>query len=517
MRLPPALLLIPTGVYLVTEVAFASYLVEFLGSAPSKAEVLALEWWGRALTGVALALLLIPTILKRLPPIPVLSLLVSGGLLVGSVALAQVAIDRLVTALTEATTAEERRLALIVQAGVQRIHAQEDGQPALHVNEGYLPVVLRESVPGRFILAGLPFLLGQAEGIERRLVDVLTQAAEERSRREIGPPEALFNQTYRPLMEQAIIRRYNGYVEAVNAARRGMQGRIRQADEDWQAYLSSLQANGLNHAVVPEVPRLRSAVSRRLRQQNPNFPPDWVPRQREDFDQVYADQVRSRFRTALGQLRLAAPAPELEDPERLVSPRDFVALPAVRETWRKEVAERVADQDFRDRLSAMGPQYLTTALAFLRFTEAVYGPAVEAKLAVERGRLQGAVAAYGRGGQYAAEAYDAAKLMIVVPLALGFSTLGALTHAGKALGLSLLALGLGWGRAIAIVMMAALVVLSAGQWAPRSAIVARPEVAAMQAGLSAYQRLMMRTAIAVQQVLYPSGLTIRRALGRDPT
>jgi hypothetical protein len=186
MRIAPAVMLAATVAYLLTEVAFASYLVEFLGVAPSKDEILALERWGRTLTGVALALILIPFVIPALPVIgqaPWLAPAVgTAGVLALSIAVAQVGIDRLVQSLTDQTPAAERRMALIVNAGIGRIHAREDGQPALLVNQAFLPDALRDTVPGRFLLASLPFLLARAEAIDQRLVAVLTQAVDQRIR-----------------------------------------------------------------------------------------------------------------------------------------------------------------------------------------------------------------------------------------------------------------------------------------------------------------------------------------------
>jgi hypothetical protein len=63
--------------------------------------------------------------------------------------------------------------ALIVNAGIARIHAQEHDQPALLVNRAFLPDALRDTVAGRFLLAKLPFLLARAEAIDQRLAAVL--------------------------------------------------------------------------------------------------------------------------------------------------------------------------------------------------------------------------------------------------------------------------------------------------------------------------------------------------------
>lgn len=520
MRISPALMLGATLAYLLTEVAFASYLVEFLGAAPSKDEILALERWGRTLTGMALALVLIPLVLPVLPvagPAPWLTPAVgTAGVLALSIAVAQVGIDRLVQSLTDQTSAAERRMALIVNAGIGRIHAREDGQPALLVNQAFLPDALRDTVAGRFLLAGLPFLLARAEAIDQRLVAVLTEAVDRRIREEAGRPEALFNRTYVPLMEKAVIARYDGYVKAANEARRAMRDRIRQSDEDWQVYLRYLSLKGWNHVDVPNVPRQRSEASKQIRGQISFAPEGWVPRQREDFDDLYAGEIRTKYLSAVRSLDLVGPAVALENFDQTITPAQFVALLAVQATWQRDVAQQAGDAEFRERLAALGPQVGGSASVFPRFRAAVYEPVISAKVARETARLQSAVAAYGHGGAYAADAYDATKVMIIIPLALGFSTLGALTHAAKSLWLLSRVLGLPARTGVGLVGGFLVIVATASFWTRPGPVMNRPEVAAMFRGLSTWHAYGLRTAMVAQLVLYPSGLALRHAVGLAP-
>ncbi len=243
-RVPLILLALTVG-YLAIEVAFTSYLIEFLGSAPSQDEIHRVERVGRTLTGLALALFIFPLILGRLRRLPRWGTAgVIAAVTLGSIGLAQLAIEQLVVRTTERTSAEERRVALIATAGVNRIHAQDDGAPVLLVNDSFLPDVLRGTIEGRVILAALPFLLANTQAVERRLVDVLTKAAEERIRIGYGTPEKIFNQAYVPLVGEYVGGLYDAYVTAANQARTAMRDRIERSDASGMAMCGAWRRTG---------------------------------------------------------------------------------------------------------------------------------------------------------------------------------------------------------------------------------------------------------------------------------
>jgi hypothetical protein len=520
LTLAPRLLLVLTVIYLTVEVAFTSYLIEVLGSAPSSDEVHWVESVGRTLTGVALALVLVPLALPRLARfVPEgrwwAVALIGAGLGAACIVVARQGIERLVTVLTDRTSAEARRNALVVNAGVARIHALEDGKPTLLVNDVFLPDSLRESIEGRVVLAALPFLLANTGEIEERLTPALEQAARERIAAEYGNPARLFNQSYVPLMRDYARALYDGYAEAANQARKAKRDQLRQADEAWDSYVRSVSRYRLTPAEVADTPRYRERASKDLRKQIPSAPVGWVPRQREDFDALFGEEIGKAYRQAIQQLgftpgRFRA----IEDYAQSVMPAAFFAHPHTRELWGVKVSEKVSDAPLADRLGTFGPRLGGTAV-FAAFERELYGPLIGERIEEEVGRLKAEIAAYAGGGRLGEDAYAAMKVIVVVPIAILFSMLGAAGHTLKGLYLAGRSLGLparAMGMTVLVTAAGAIVAASA---ATPGLTEARPEVKRMMGDLERrVSPALIRFVVVGQTAIYPMGRTVRQMFSK---
>ncbi len=475
-----------------------------------------MERVGRTLTGLALALFIVPLTLGRLKGLPRWGAAgVIAAVTLGSIGLAQLAIEQLVIRTTERTSGEERRVALIAMAGVNRIHAQDDGAPVLLVNDSFLPDALRGTIEGRVILAALPFLLANTQAAERRLVEVLTKAAEERIRVGYGTAEKIFNQAYVPLVGEYVGGLYDAYVTAANQARTAMRDRIERSDREWDGYVRRLAQNRLTPDQVAATPRLRTRVSQEIRKSIPFAPEGWVPQQKEDLDRLFEDEIRKEYRAGIDRIGLSRSAmPALDDFDRTVTPEAFVDHPHVRELFAQKVKTEVTDEPLAAALTRFGPRVGATAVVFPGFRTQVYEPVIQDQLDQERARLNSAVAAYGQGGRFAGDAYDAMKVVVVIPIAILFSMVGAVSHSLKAVFLVGRSLGLSRRGALAPTAAAAAVILMLGVWTRPSPALARPEVQALQRGVeAAFPAALVRLTLNLQTRIYPIGLVLRRAVG----
>lgn len=510
-------LLAATLAYLVTEVAFTSYLVEFLGTAPTKDEILQVEQVGRTLTGVALALVLVPLLAGRAGPSRVRQGLAAAAVTVAAVGLAHLAIDALVQGLTARTTPAERRAAVLVTTGVDRIHALREGVPALPVEGLHLPGALRASVEGRVALAALPFLLAHADSIETRLEEVLARLAEEDVRAALPGAEALYNRLMVPLTRDYLAGLYGAYGRAANQARTARHASIRQADEAWVRYLRMIAPFRVPPDVVAGNDRYRRLASRELRKSVPQAPEGWVPVRREDFDELFGRDIQSAYRDAIDRTGLSRAAfPALDDYGRDVTPETFLAHPHVRSLWAERVKRELDHASLRTRVLAFGPAIGASAEVFPRFEREVHSPVVHAELDASLARLRASAAAFAMDGAHGRDGYDAMKVLVVIPVALVFSMAGALTHTLKvawhALRLTPLPTPL---SLLAVAGLAGLLV--AGGFVPRDqAALRRTEVAALLHGLERVTSGPIATlagfTMNVQARLYPIGRALRAPL-----
>jgi hypothetical protein len=142
---------------------------------------------------------------------------------------------------------------------------------------------------------------------------------------------------------------------------------------------------------------------------------------------------------------------------------------------------------------------------------------IQAELKRERARLNSEVAAYGQGGLFAGDAYDAMKVVVVIPIAILFSMLGALGHGLKAVFLIARSIGLPRGWSLAPVAAAAIGVIAVSLLTRDSPAMARPEVQAMRRGFEqAFPAAILRLTVNIQSKIYPIGLSLRQAVGYAP-
>jgi len=495
--------------YLLSELAFTSKLIDFLGDRPTNEQIADIEYVGRTLTGVAVALWLLPLFMGWLERTGVRFLPVWLGLValicVGVVAISTFGVRRLVERgvvyLTDKTDAAQRRRALLSQAAIRHMKGEH---PLLLMNHQRLADELRKSLEGKVVLAGLPFLLANVTNIEEQLVDVLERVLSGDIRERMGSEERLYNETFVRLMQEVMAPLYEGYARVSNEYAKAKHGVTAQADAEWENYVSELRRRNLSPYAVAINARLRRSVSDQLRPRVPGAPPNWVPEKPDDFDSVLGDAIDKKHREGMAQLGLPSSFPQS------LSFREFLAQPEVLARWREKAEAAISDRAVSAAVVDFGPREGSSDIIFPAFAADVYGKILADHMQTERARLRSSIADYVGQSELAGDAYQAMKVVVIIPIAIFLSILGAIGHLGKVSWLAARAGGLPrlGAACIAAGLVGVPVALAARLQPP---VGERPEIRRMLAELSAKRPpkslsdAILKTTINLQAYAYPVG------------
>lgn len=445
-----------TLLYLALEFSFSAALLDVIGGTPDDGQVQAIEHWGRLLSGFALALVAWPWLLERArrrywgSGTRLLALgLVSLAAMIGTWRFQAWLDDTLVAN----SSAAERQVALnlgLLQRGLaERLVVLADFEVA--------PEVFGEP-EGKAFLGLFPLLafsndqvgdrmLPQREAIVRAVVAKRSGGAVEHFNR--------FVDSQRQMREDynvGYVTAYNRYVEAIN----GIEARQREA---WDEYVGKLRRRGWVRGRAIDVPgRYWARVRREVRDGGVPVSSRWAPYDRAGFHAALARRIEGQASAALRDgLREAYPGIGDVPPGS-----SFAALAArddVQAIWRGKLGypEPGLGKDERYRLPATLPADTGRALA--EFERTVYEPVIGlmASQALEPYLTQLDALADGQPQEELGR--SAYRRMIVPPLALAFSLLGALVHVLKS-GLYLLQVLGGVAFRNGAVKSAALLVLS---------------------------------------------------------
>ncbi len=344
-----SLVIILTLIYLICELAFNSRLLDMVGSLSTPDDIHSMERYGRALTAIAAALLVLQLVLagnarlkKRgiaFPPLYVASMVFSLCLLTGVVTWQTV--ERVIEHQVAQSTGEFRQKSLLAQLYQQSLidgHQTLEGIPQ---DEDGGQQQTWTSPSGKAFLAMLPLLMSSVS----RYHDLLESEAAQNLRDSISVQEG------GPL----------NYYKAWLAARADIY-------KDYLDYHTVAQKNVRYHGVM---------IPAQL---------DW-----ETFFMLEVVQDRLRERLALPVQSRVRPEYPKED-------------------------------------------------ALKQFALELHAPHLDYAVQQQLPHLQAALASYGAGGANEKQGENAARAVIVPPIALMFSLLGALTHLAKLLYLLLLPL-----------------------------------------------------------------------------
>jgi hypothetical protein len=416
-----------TVAYLLLEFSFSARLLDVIGGMPTDEQVKAIEHWGRLLSGFALALVLWPSLLSIAARhgwsarVKAVSLAVVTAVTMVAVFQAEGWLDRY---LVDRSSAEQRQVAMnvgLLQRGLAErmvVLHQFDVNPAIF-----------EAPEGKAFLGLFPLLAFSQDDINQRLLPqrpaIVRAVIEHRG----GYAADYYNRFQTSLhalqndYNAHYVPGYNRYVDAIN-------GIAERQDKAWADYVGRLR----QHRWVGQriaVPRAYwSRVRSDVRRSSVPVPSDWAPDDRTGFYRAVDEQVR---RQADSQFRhgVKAAFPTAGDIAPGTRFEAIASRDSVQKSWAKKLGYPASTVGHPYQLPISLPTDAKAALA--QYREQVYEPVIA--LLVERTlepyNVQ--LAELADGQPQAELGRSAYRRMIVPPLALGFSMLGALVHVFKSL------------------------------------------------------------------------------------
>ncbi len=415
-----------TLTYLICELAFNSRLLDLVGSVSTADEVHNMERYGRTLTAIAAALLALQFSLmglvrlkkkgvwltaKASTALVLLICLITGTVTWHAV---EWVIERQVTK----STGEFRQMSLLAQLYQ---HALIEGQQTLEgipLDSGGGQAQTWTSPSGKAFLATLPVLLSSSD----RYRKLLERDAEQNLRDNISAQEGGVRGYYE-LWLQARGEVHNQFVAYYNDEMDISETvRLEQA-RAWQRYERSLEAKRLKTWNVPR--RYYATVRKQVRGQGVPVTNDWSPSDRTGFNAAVAKAARQKY---LAQRTVVYKGVTL--PKRL--------------DWGVFFRLEVIQKELREKLllpanTLVREEYpLNDKLK--QFALELHTPHLNEAVKQQLPELRAAVSSYSAGGSNEKLGEDAARAVIVPPIALIFSLVGALTHLAKLLYLVLVPL-----------------------------------------------------------------------------
>lgn len=496
---------IVTGAYLLVECGFNSRLLDVVGGMPGKHAVEAIEVRGRLISGVAVALVLWPFLLRRGARRGWHPLRTAAALLAISVpviALTYHAERELVDAIVERSSPEQRYLAV-------NLLTVQNALVVGGVELANLPLTREQlaAPDGKTFLAVFPLLAYSTRNLEEKIREQKAHMLRSVTDRAYGGLDKNYNR-YLASREE-LIRRYNedylGGCNEYNAALSGIGARQQHA---WRDYTARLARRDLSPERVP--PAYWRRVRDDVRANGVPVPKGWDPGDRGAFD----DAIERKMRTSAMEEFHAAVARHFEG-KRLapnLDKRGFFSHPLVQDDWRRKL--QYADTGVRL------PIDLPSDREAPRFFErAVYEKVLDWHVQDKLKKHSAPVATFADGGRHQELGMDGMRAMVVPPVALAFSIMGALVHLIK---LALFVVQLAFGRGFtyglakcAFVTGSSLALLGVFHFVPTSQIPHQPlydyfeRRGAMLGGEGAptlVGRAMVfyaRSVIQVQPVAYP--------------
>ena len=416
-----------TVAYLLLEFSFSARLLDVIGGTPSDAQVKAIEHWGRLLSGFALALVLWPSLLSLAVrrgwsmQVKVIALLVVTMLAMVAVFQAESWLDRY---LVDRSSAEQRQIAMnvgLLQRGLAErmvVLHQFDVDPEIF-----------GSPEGKAFLGLFPLLAFSQDDIDQRLLPqraaIVRAVIEHRG----GYASDYYNQFQASLLalkrdyNERYVAGYNRYVDAIN-------GIAERQDKAWTNYVGRLrQRHWVDQRIaVPQA--YWSRVRHDVRRGGIPVALDWVPDDRAGFYRAVDQQVR---READSQFRRGVQAafPGVGDIAPGTRFEAIASRPGVQKSWAEKLGYPMPTTAHPYQLPTSLPADTVAALA--EYRRQVYEPVMALLVAQALAPYNVQLTELANGQAQAELGRGAYRRMIVPPLALAFSLLGALVHVFKSL------------------------------------------------------------------------------------
>ncbi len=414
------LMLLLTAAYLVVELAFNARLLDVVGSLEGGEAVEGIEKYGRLISGTAVALLVLGKILgnaakKGKGPVGYFFSLFTIALFCGTAMVAvYVGQKKLVDTLVQNSSDENRRRAAVLVPMGKLIKTGVVGVPGLELTEADY-----ETAAGKTFLATFPLQTMSHPSLFQSLegnVQAIFQAFSEQERK--------YGDGFYGAYKESIVALKKQYDGPYSTASRQYQNALgpelmRHQNQAWRDYERKLQGQRRNLRPDNVPPAYWRQVRNDVRGMDVPVGDNWAPSDRTGFNAAIATRVRNEalrtFRDkSMQELKLSTPL----DP--VLEFDDFLRHAAIQGKWKASL-----------RLEPKIP--LRAGLESGPFQTEIYLPAVANDTATLMRKNYAPAAQYGPRGGYRKTGEDSYRALIVPPIALVFSLMGAMTHIFKVL------------------------------------------------------------------------------------
>ena len=396
-----------TALYLCVELAFNARLLDVVGGGASESQIHSIEIYGRTLSGIAVALIVLQSLLYlrnrgdrgRPDPFTIILVCATVGWAV------YLSLDKLTDYLVESSSPSFRHASVNIVL-VQR--ALVDGRVKIDGFTFAEGKSISSRPEGKAFLALIPLMATSVDHLEERIREAKLDLIKNQVDTQLGGPAAYYSKYVGAVQEAA--NQWKRYSAAGNSGGSNMDISARQ-DKAWNDYLNELSKSGWTQYTVPD--RYRSRVLRKVQAKIP-VPFDWDLSDEEVFRAAVKRRAERGARKAGEGVSVGGKIIPLG-----LGWEAFFSLPAVQAELRKklQLPSRVVLQ----------PAYRSGD----DFERTVFDPLVLEKARQLLVAYDAPAATYAIGGKHEQLGKEMARAAIVPPVALFFSLVGAFGHLGK--------------------------------------------------------------------------------------
>lgn len=505
-RKPPYLIALVgiTLVYLLLECAFNARLLDVAGGQADSHDIKEVEFWGRIISGLAVALALCGTFvlpwlhrrkagwkeyigMSTLIALPVIFCVSHAEKL-------------LIDTLVQHSTPHERRVATLASVASHQLRKGEVELQGIDIS----PETLASPEGKTFVALFSPFVAHLPNGdaiILRNLDTLVRQSVTQR----MGASDQLFSGAFGSSLKSwgEVYEKYAS--EVVIPYRKKLRAIPDEAEKAWQDYVNELKQHKTTPSKIPQWQHYKARDS--VQRKGIPVPYDWKPSDKATFIQVFQkeakEQLTVQVRTAIikGNPRMAQlPLENFDDFET------FLLHPVVQQQW-------------REALQAPESAILKNGMNPRDFERQTYTPWYEHLVAQQKKALLADSSDFDSGGKHETLGKEAMRGLIVPPLALLFSLLGIIVHVCKT-GFYSLRLLLPWLSLAIIVNVALFGALMAAPLLLSNPISQNPVFNRVESRIATdhpYTAKMLRWIIEGQTYIYPVNNWVRIHVLRGAT
>lgn len=396
------------------ELAFNARLLDVVGGLATPAQVEHIEQWGRLISGTAAALLVLGLMLGRAAKSgrspAIFKIVVACGITVAAVYWGQRA---LVDHLVENSSAEQRRRAAVLVPVNHIITSQGMSLSGMDLSvKGY------NSPEGKTFLAMFPLLASFHPELFGRLDGNATTILQLYAVKRRGD-EAQFHKLFIESQKKVCDDVFGKYQDAVTKYNQEVSPArlFNRQNEAWSDYKNKLARKrwGMTPQNIP--PRHWGRVRSELRNEGLDLPSDWKPSDRGRFILAVDRRVRSE---ALREFRSKSAQAIGEPVDPGMNCDQLLTVTSIQTKW-------------QSALQIPRAVRLTPNMSVEQFALQVYEPAIKNDVDSMRTERFASANQYGGRGRFAKIGKENVRALIVPPIALTFSLLGAITHIFKVL------------------------------------------------------------------------------------